>query len=63
MIDKKQIEEFRKRNCYCSDINEPGICSKCGQDTPPKNDKCIHCELINDLLECTQKTGSEVKGR
>lgn len=52
MINKETLEEWRKRNCYCDDIVEPEVCSKCKQELPEYQRKpCINCKLIEDIIK------------
>ena len=46
----KKVEEFRKKECFCDEIDDGDICSKCGQMLPSKPKKCYICQICDDIL-------------
>ena len=57
MINNKQIEDFRKKECYCVEISEQKVCKKCGQELPEwKNNRCLICGILDNLIKFANKT-------
>ena len=52
MVSKKQIEKFRKKECYCPDIAEQKVCEKCNQELPEwETGKCLFCGMLDGLIK------------
>jgi len=49
MIIEKQLEEFRKKECFCDEL-DVDFCSKCNSPIEEQR-PCILCKFVNDLKE------------
>ena len=60
MITNKQLEEFRKKECYCGDLAEIDTCEKCGQELQEwKGTKCMVCNWVDSLKKFANSGESE----
>ena len=57
MITKKQLKEFRKKECFCGEM-DVDFCSKC--NNPIEDQKpCIVCIVLNDLIKFAKRGREE----
>ena len=47
---REKIEEFRKKECFCNEIDDGDVCSKCGQMLPTRTKKCYICHICDSIL-------------